>query len=94
MGQHLNVPKCTALIPDCFNCPFSDCIASNQTIMRQIAHKERLDILARDSEIYDLRVKEGLSSDALAERYGLSRGGINHILVAEKKRRENKKNES
>lgn len=89
MAKHKG-PICRELEPDCLNCPFDDCIASEKTIRKQLAYEKKQEYLSKLKEIYDFQDEENLSVKDLAERFGLSASAMYKILRKGRKQNEQK----
>lgn len=73
---------CADLEPDCFNCSFEDCKASNKDIVKQIKYKEKQRIDERNKIIYDLFVK-GCKAKDIAEGLSISKDTVYKAIKKE-----------
>ncbi len=78
--------RCNAMEPDCFNCPFEECVATMEDINRQEAlkaKKERQKMIdernSKISEFFDY----GIGIKELSEMFSLSQGTIRTIIKSQ-----------
>lgn len=82
MGRHKN-PRCTALKPDCFNCPFEECVATMEDINRQEAvraKEERQKMVEQRNNAIIQGFQCGATIKELCDIYHLSEGTLRTIV--------------
>lgn len=75
--RHYDV--CPFISPDCFKCPFHDCIATQKDIAYQEAHEKELDRIERNKKIKKM-YDEGRSRRAISEVMGVTLSTVSHII--------------
>ena len=82
MSRHKK-PRCTELTPDCFNCPFEECIATMQDINRQEAFKakeERQKMVEKRNFDIIQAFQCGADIKELSQMFNLSCGTVRAII--------------
>lgn len=65
--------------PDCFNCPYPDCIATQKDITRQNGVQRGIELNERNNIIVDAFLA-GADIDGLAERFDVTDAAIRYVL--------------
>lgn len=65
--------------PDCFQCPFDECVASGKDISRQLNVKKQMYIIERNNAIVNA-YKNGVTRENLVNRFKLNKSTISRIL--------------
>lgn len=71
--------RCTDPNPDCFNCPFSDCIASGRDISRQLNHSKKEYLKEREESILE-DFNKGMLLREIAEKHDVGYDNIRYII--------------
>lgn len=72
--------RCKERMPDCFNCPYPDCIATQRDITRQDGVQREVELEKRNKRIVKLFLG-GADIEGLSERFNMTTGAIKYVLT-------------
>ena len=77
--------KCIENQPDCFNCPYDDCVATYKDIVRQDKYRDHKAVEERNEKVVSLW-NEGMTQALIAEKLALNATTVQSIISIERRK--------